>query len=178
MNQPITPAICLAATACMITAATSHWWSVRQLTATIDPAALAVPATPVALAETPEPASVPAPVPVVAEARDSGFTAEPPVGESLATQQQFYQELLREMQHLRAQNRDLLNQVAETNRDLMKLEFRVDTHSEQFRPMPVAGDRFVTSVDPVPFNSFDSSFDDGPGLLPPRAEPVELPSAE
>lgn len=85
-------------------------------------------------------------------------------------QQQFYQELIREMQNLRTENRDLLNQVAETNRDLMKLEFRVDTHSEQFRPMPVAEDTFGTT--------FGTSFDDSPGLLPPRAEPVVLPLAE
>jgi hypothetical protein len=42
----------------------------------------------------------------------------------------------------------------------MKLEFRVDTHSESFRPLPVNDERP------------DTSFDDGPGVLPPRAEPV------
>jgi hypothetical protein len=56
--------------------------------------------------------------------------------------------------------------MAETNRDLMKLEFRVDTHSESFRPMVVSEERI------------DTSFEDGPGVLPPRAEPVFLPSDE
>ena len=70
------------------------------------------------------------------------------------------------MDGLQNQNRDLLDQLAETNRDLMKLEFRVDTHSESFRPMPVSEDRPFTSVD------------DEPGVLPPRAEPVVFPNPE
>lgn len=36
-----------------------------------------------------------------------------------------------------AMNRELRNQVAETNRDLMELQFQVDTHSDQFRPLNV-----------------------------------------
>ena len=70
------------------------------------------------------------------------------------------------MEKLQNQNQDLLDQMAETNRDVMKLEFRVDTHSESFRPMPVSEERL------------DTSFDSGPGVLPPRAEPVFLPSGE
>ena len=70
------------------------------------------------------------------------------------------------MEALQNQNRDLLDQVAETNRDVMKLEFRVDTHSESFRPMPVNEERL------------DTSFEDGPGVLPPRVEPVQLPTGE
>jgi len=64
------------------------------------------------------------------------------------------------------QNRDLLDQLAETNRDLMKLEFRIDTHSESFRPLPLD----VSS----PF----SKVDENTGVLPPRADPVYLPSYE
>ena len=70
------------------------------------------------------------------------------------------------MASMETQNRDLLDQVAETNRDLMKLEFRVDTHSESFRPLPVSEDQ--------PFSSLDEEI----GVLPPRAEPVPLPSHE
>ncbi|MEI8039239.1 MAG: hypothetical protein WCJ14_12690, partial [Verrucomicrobiota bacterium] len=80
-----------------------------------------------------------------------------------AEQKKFYEALITKMDSLQTQNRDLLDQLAETNRDLMKLEFRVDTHSESFRPMPVSDDR--------PFTSNDSS----PGVLPPRAAPVTLP---
>ena len=81
-------------------------------------------------------------------------------------QKKFYEALIAKMESLQNQNRDLLDQMAETNRDVMKLEFRVDTHSESFRPMPVSEERF------------DTSFDSGPGVLPPRAEPVFLPMDE
>ena len=74
--------------------------------------------------------------------------------------------LIAKMDGLQTQNRDLLDQLAETNRDLMKLEFRVDTHSESFRPMPVSEERRFTSVD------------EEPGVLPPRAEPVSFPTHE
>jgi hypothetical protein len=48
----------------------------------------------------------------------------------------------------------------------MELNFRVNTHSEQFRPLPVSEERIETS------------FEDEPGVLPPRAEPVQFPSPE
>jgi hypothetical protein len=83
-----------------------------------------------------------------------------------ANQKDFYESLIRRIENLQDQNRDLLDQMAETNRDLMKLEFRVDTHSEQFRPLPVSEDRI------------DTTFDMEAGVLPPRAEPVMLPSYE
>ncbi len=79
-----------------------------------------------------------------------------------ASQKKFYEALIAKMESLQNQNRDLLNQIAETNRDVMQLGFRVDTHSESFRPMPVTEDRP------------DTSFDNGPGVLPPRAEPVPV----
>lgn len=180
MNTQLTPIICVGSLACMVAAGASHWWSVQQFTTAIELAARTQPApasTPAyqspltatipaaSAAPTKETAANPDPDPE-APARP----ATPPIGEPLAMQQQFYQELLSEMQQLRGQNSDLLNQVAETNRDLMKLEFRVDTHSDQFRPLPVAEEAFNAS--------FGTSFDDSPGLLPPRAEPVVLPSAE
>jgi hypothetical protein len=70
------------------------------------------------------------------------------------------------MNGLQSQNRDLLDQLAETNRDIMKLEFRVDTHSESFRPLPVTEDSPFTSLD------------DKSGVLPPRAEPVRFPTQQ
>lgn len=48
---------------------------------------------------------------------------------------------------------DLRDQVAETNRDLMEIQFRVDSHSREFRPL--------RSVQ-------DSPYADTPGVLPPR----------
>jgi citrate synthase len=81
-------------------------------------------------------------------------------------QKQFFESLVSRMESLQNQNRDLLDQLAETNRDMMKLQFRVDTHSESFRPLPVSEDR--------PFTSLENES----GVLPPRAEPVQLPLQE
>jgi hypothetical protein len=75
-------------------------------------------------------------------------------------QKNFYEALLKKMETLQNENRDLVDQMAETNRDMMKLEFRVDTHSESFRPLPTSEAQS------------DTSFDDGPGVLPPIALPV------
>lgn len=140
--------ICGLALAAMSAAGVSHWWSVRQFATAIQtglPAASpAKPAAPKLLAQAPQ---HPAP------ATD-------------ASQKKFFEALVSKMEKLQNQNQDLLDQMAETNRDVMKLEFRVDTHSESFRPMPVSEERL------------DTSFDSGPGVLPPRAEPVFLPSGE
>jgi hypothetical protein len=45
------------------------------------------------------------------------------------------QELKSENQNLHGVNDHLQDQLAETNRDLSELQFRVDTHSESFRPL-------------------------------------------
>ncbi len=143
--------ICGISLAAMSAAGFSHWWSVDQFVAA-SRAGLPV-----------HPVEVPAAKPVEAP---KARPVEPTLAQSPKTvapdpaQKSFYEALIKKMDSLQNQNRDLLDQMAETNRDVMKLEFRVDTHSESFRPKPVSEDRP------------DTSFDDGPGVLPPRAEPV------
>lgn len=160
---PIASAIAISA---MSTAALSHWWSVRQFAAAVD---AGLPVTPIHIPSLiPE---RPAPPAEMAKAQAATPTPAPkPQAPALAAsdlhQKAFYEALIRKMENLQNQNRDLLDQVAETNRDLMKLEFRVDTHSEQFRPLPVSEDIPMTRLE------------DDPGVLPPRAEPVELPTQE
>jgi hypothetical protein len=153
MKTTSIPTICCLALAVMSAAGLSHWWSLQQFTAAIHtslpviaptkPASL-TPAAPELLVQAPK-----NPAPATDEA-----------------EKKFYEALVSKMEKLQNQNQDLLDQMAETNRDVMKLEFRVDTHSESFRPMPVSEKRL------------DTSFDTGPGVLPPRAEPVFLPSGE
>ena len=63
-----------------------------------------------------------------------------------------------------AQNRDLKNQIAETNRELMDVQFRLDTHAEGFRPLNVANE---TIAEAYPTIADDGNFDIAPGLLPP-----------
>jgi hypothetical protein len=143
----------------------SHWWSVNQFVSAVQggiPLPIAAPAAP---------RDAPAVEPSAPDTGSLPFAmndAKPALtGASSPSQKAFYEALVARMERLQNQNRDLLDQVAETNRDVMKLEFRVDTHSESFRPMPIPDDLYSAT-----------SFDDGPGVLPPRAEPVFLPGEE
>ena len=161
MKSPILPITCGVAVAAMCAAGLSHWWSVRELIALTadgviqseplvtrgEPAPLE-PAAMITHQQTPQAAPMPQAMPAPAE------------------QQRFFEALVSRIENLQTQNRDLLDQLAETNRDLMKLEFRVDTHSASFRPLPVTEDQ--------PFTSLDADL----GVLPPRAEPVMLPPLE
>lgn len=156
MKPSTIPIICGLALAAMSAAGVSHWWSVRQFAAAIQTGLPASsPAKPAGLTPT-----APAAPKLVAQAPKN------PAPATDAAQKKFFEALVAKMEKLQNQNQDLLDQMAETNRDVMKLEFRVDTHSESFRPMPVSEERL------------DTSFDSGPGVLPPRAEPVFLPSGE
>ena len=151
--------ICGAALAAMSAAGFSHWWSVKSFISLVAAGnSLASPITPA-----PEPLEPPLAKPAVTAAVTQ--TPGQPVAPDTASQAKFFEALLSKMESLQNQNRDLMDQVAETNRDVMKLEFRVDTHSESFRPLPVSEERAT-------------SFEAGPGVLPPRAEPVFLPTGE
>ena len=148
--------------AAMSAAGLTHWWSVRTLVAisgdgTVRTPAVSMPQIPTR--ETPEQVAIKEPAAPVKQPVPADHVASP-------DQQRFYQSLVSRMESLQTQNRDLLDQLAETNRDLMKLEFRVDTHSASFRPLPVTEEQ--------PFTSLDTDI----GVLPPRAEPVMLPDAE
>lgn len=165
MKSSTLPILCGVSLAAVSAAGLSHWWSVRQFMSAVDSG------VPVKLQSSPAPAALPLPQPVPAKETS---TAMPQLAASKSPaarpanldthEKAFFEALTAKIESLQNQNRDLLDQVAETNRDLMKLEFRVDTHSEQFRPLPVSEDRP------------DTSFEEGPGVLPPRAEPVLLPT--
>lgn len=151
--------ICGIALAAMSAAGFSHWWSVNSLVAMV------AGGTPVSSPVRPAPKPVEIPQAESVAPAPIAQAPKPAKAGDDVSQKNFYEALLAKMESLQNQNRDLLDQVAETNRDVMKLEFRVDTHSESFRPMPLAEERAT-------------SFEDGPGVLPPRAEPVFLPGGE
>jgi hypothetical protein len=160
MKASTIPVICSCALTAMSAAGLSHWWSVRQFITAMD---VGIPT--VSPRHAPQPAAAPREAPL--KAPDLLAANPTPQATAVTTAQKaFYEALIAKMEGIQNQNRDLLDQLAETNRDLMKLEFRVDTHSESFRPMPVSEDRPYTSVD------------DEPGVLPPRAEPVVFPNPE
>ncbi len=165
MKSSTIPVICGISLAAASAAGISHWWSVRQFVAAVDAGVpVKIQSAPAVISPVkPQPApskAAPAQAPVLADAK---APASRPVTLD-SHEKAFFEALTAKIENLENRNRDLLDQVAETNRDLMKLEFRVDTHSEQFRPLPVSEDRE------------DTSFDDSPGVLPPRAEPVMLPT--
>lgn len=164
MKTTTVPMICGIALAAMSAAGVSHWWSVQQFVAAVNGG---LPVSPPAATPSESPVDSPAAAPSEPTLLARASKPPSPSGAADASQRNFYEALVAKMEAIQNQNRDLLDQVAETNRDVMKLEFRVDTHSESFRPMPVSDDHFD-----------DMSFDDGPGVLPPRAEPVFLPSGE
>ena len=164
MKTSAVPIVCGFALVVMSSAGVSHWWSVRQFSAAVASGHLLVPKeeTVTPLPESPPQDHRPLPFSQPDLLAMSPKAAAAPD----ATQAKFFESLISKIENLQNQNRDMLDQIAETNREVMITNFRVDTHSESFRPMPVNED------------AFETSFDDGPGVLPPRAEPVELPFGE
>lgn len=158
MNARIIQIVCALYMVAMSLAAAIHWWSLRtftQATKTHPSLSQSTPATqpPVAPSKTPDPAPTPA------------LAARPPSAPP-ASRAEFDTTLLRQIENLQNQNRDLIDQLAETNRELMKLEFRVDTHSSQFRPLPVTEEPQNANVD------------DAYGVLPPRPLVIDEPFPE
>lgn len=75
-------------------------------------------------------------------------------------------DMKRLLAELVSQNRYLRDQISETNRDLMTLQFQVDSHSTQFRPLNLAEDPSdPRNLMPEPFEQ------DYIGVLPPSDLP-------
>lgn len=168
MKYSSIPMLCSLALVAMCTAGVSHWYSIREFSTAIESHVPLIPlSTPLAPAA--QPTQPIQPTPLAADpdrpARPQIGSVNRPLAEVSTQQKEFFEALIKEVKTLRNENLNLVDQMAETNRDLMKLEFRVDTHSESFRPLPTSELRPDTSFQ-------DPGFDDGPGVLPPRAEPV------
>lgn len=148
------PLICGTLLVAMMAAGFGHFWSVREFVSRFPTA----PATRLVPTETEEPTApnqvTASPLAEVSDTHDN------------TARKEFFEELLSEVRALRNENRNLIDQVAETNRDMMKMEFRLDTHSDSFRPLPTSEERNDTS-------SFGNDVD-LPGVLPPRASPVYM----
>lgn len=136
----------------MMAAGLSHYWSVREFVSRF-PSAPAIRLVPAESGRLTVPVN-PHAAPLAEASREEDHTAR----------KEFFEELLSEVRALRNENKNLIDQVAETNRDMMKMEFRLDTHSDSFRPLPTSEERDDRS-------SFGNDTD-FPGVLPPRASPV------
>ncbi len=156
MNSTL-PIICGTLLTAMVGAGVSHYWSVQSMVATAplqQQAAQIVSTLP----------SIQKPIQKIATPVATTVASQEPAAKS-HSQEAFFSELLAELKQLKSENQDLRDLMGETNRDVMKLSFRVDTHSESFRPLPTSEQRLDTS-----FNIPDDSL---PGVLPPRATPVQ-----
>lgn len=164
MKPNTIPVTCGIALGLMCAAVASHWMSVRQLVtlaettarslntfAAQNAIAVGAPAGETHVAVAPAPASQAA-KPSAPHAATSHNAPTP------SPDQDKIDKLLRIVENLAHQNQDLREQVGETNRDLMELQFRVDTHSESFRPLR-------TTQNP------ETAYDQSPGVLPPRQQP-------
>jgi len=156
MKPTTLPVACGVALAIMAGAAATHHHSVGQMVAL---AALAPESEPIAELNQEDAATLAA----IAEIRRQNESLRESLDASAETaphpaiaSRSGDPDLKRLLAELVDQNRFLRDQVAETNRDLMELQFRVDTHSEQFRPLKV---------------SEELTFDDSIGVLPPRDVP-------
>lgn len=119
----------------------------------------------------------PSPVPsAVRETPKAVASTLNPPNTSSAPAKEFFQGMLDELRALKQENKDLRDQVAETNRDLMEVQFRLDTHSQEFRPLKLKNDDSIgdpTADRPIATQPRDAES----GVLPPRAivPGLELP---
>jgi hypothetical protein len=148
MKSSTVPTFCTVCLAVMSAAGSSHWWSVNQFVTAFHAGQVPSPSL-----NSVAPIKKNAPVVAVAQ----GGPTTPLSSE----QRSFNDTLLKEIKTIRDENKDLRGQVAETNRDVMNLGFRVDTHSTQFRPLDVSETQSETAQG------------DSPSVLPaPSAIPV------
>lgn len=155
--NPLPPLICGTLLVAMVAAGFSHHWSVETFVKNYP----TTPAVRGAPASSPFKDFVPS-----SSDRSEKLTrvSAPGTGGSLA-QEEFFNTLLTELRELKNENRDLRDLMGETNRDVMNLAFRVDSHSESFRPLPASEERGDNT-------SFEMNDDEFPGVLPPKASPV------
>lgn len=168
MKPAILPTVCGAALAIMAGAASTHFMSVRQIVA------LAEQSTPIKH-EIKQPVAVSETEAMIALLRKENQSLQGTLDHTKAALSANHHPTQaattapasgsdRILSELIAMNRELRNQVAETNRDLMELQFRVDTHSEQFRPLNITEQRMD---DPLGAPDYDTSI----GVLPPMDMP-------
>ncbi len=155
MNSTL-PIICGTLLTAMVGAGVSHYWSVQSMVAM---APLQQQPNQIA----PSLPSIQKPIQKISTPVATTVASQEPIAKN-HSQEEFFNELLAELKQLKNENKDLRDLMGETNRDVMKLSFRVDTHSESFRPLPTSEQRQETS-----FHIPDDSL---PGVLPPRATPV------
>ena len=154
MKTSSVPIACGTALALMAGAAGAHWLSVRDMAAfaTLMPQQAPARQAPAMLAST-----LPKPLPAIQQLPDDGLAREAKNALAAARREQpaaaretqsaasramaggggTEEKLLRLFEDMLAQNEELRDRVADTNRDMMELRFQVDSYHGQFRPLKV-----------------------------------------
>lgn len=136
MKSSLIPVSCGVVLTAISAAGISHWFSVREMVRAYSAKAPSV-VVPIEIAPSPPPV-VAQPPPVVATPPAPAPKPEPVAAPAPTnSSEEFFRSLVQEFKDLKNENRNLQDQLEETNRDLMNLQFRVDTHSTQFRPLPM-----------------------------------------
>lgn len=160
MKSNLVPFACGTALTLMVGAAGSHWFSVRDMAtlAAALPSDLApAKARPVTPLSRPDDGLAKETREVIAEARlDQTPQARPtaPANAPASDADRRIEKLLTLVEGTEERNKELLDQIAGTNRDLQELRFQVDMYDGQFRPLKVEEEPAI--------------YDDGSsGVLPP-----------
>lgn len=156
MNANLIPCLCGGALLLMCGAGASHFIGVQQQVAqhqherTKRPAPLAAPLQ-VAPAPVQQPALPPSAVAAITQAVNA--QQQPSTDPAI---KELTQDLISELRKISRENQNLREQVAETNRDLMEMSFRLETHSKEFRPLRSEETEPAKPINSVPV-----------GVLPP-----------
>jgi hypothetical protein len=165
MKPSLIPIACGTALALMAGAAAAHWSSVNHmaalaslLPADLSPARVTLPAM------VPLPDDKPAREAkhFLAEARRAEDKPARPATASNDTDARF-EKLLSVLEGTVEQNAQLRDQMANTNRDMLELQLRVDSYDGQFRPLKIQDEPRALVVEET------TAFDDG--VLPPIEYP-------
>lgn len=161
MKPSLVPIACGTALALMAGATAAHWCSVRDMVklAGAQPAPRTPPSSrPQAPASLPDEGPSREAKEFLAKARDDSEKKSPQPSSSLASVSSNTDVRIEKLLHLLEgtveENRRLRENQAETNRDLMELQFRVDMYDGEFRPLKV-------EEEPAPYDDGSS------GVLPP-----------
>jgi len=154
MKLDLIPLTSLAALTLMTGAVVTHWLGVDER---LELALLRADASDAVLVVEQSPASPTLPLEAFIATHQAPRTR--PQASALGLPPELEGRFVRALESIEQMHRsqdNLRDQVAETNRDLMELQFRVDSHSESFRPLR---------------STHESEIPTGNGVLPPLDTP-------
>ena len=161
MKSTASPLTCSIALISMLAASLSQWWAVNQLVLAVESTMPRQMHLAVRQASAPPQATANSKIP------DTPATAEVQKGPAY---EKFFESLVGKLNAVEQrnviveqQNQDLRDQIAATNNDIMEIQFRLDSHSESFRPLKIAPETKITP---------DANSNGGAGVLPPLSEPA------